>query len=147
MRIEDHISQEQEIRVVEAIHTAESRTSGEIKVHLERFCKGDPLDRAKSLFLQLGLHQTERRNGVIIYVALDAHKAAIWGDEGLYCQTDPGFWTAEMDTMLEHFRCGDVAGGLIRAISDIGERLAELFPRQAGDDENPNELSDEVSYG
>jgi uncharacterized membrane protein len=146
MRIEDHISQEQEIRVVEAIHEAEARTTGEIKVHLERFCKGDPLDRAKNLFHQLGLHQTEHRNGVILYVAFDAKKAAIWGDEGLYGQTDPAFWSAEINIMLEHFRNGDVAGGLIRGISDIGGRLAELFPRQDGD-VNPNELSDEVSYG
>lgn len=145
MRIEDHISEAEEIRVVEAIQEAESRTSGEIKVHLERFCKGEALDRAKTIFHQLGLHQTERRNGVIVYVALDAKKAAIWGDEGLYGQTDPAFWTQEMDAMLEHFRKGDVAGGLIRAIEDIGSRLAELFPPDA--DADPNELSDEVSYG
>lgn len=145
MRIETHISEEQEIRVVEAIQTAESRTSGEIKVHLERFCKGDALERAKILFHQLGLNRTEHRNGVILYVALDAKKAAIWGDEGLYGQTDPAFWTTELDVMLEHFREGDVAGGLIRAIEDIGARLAERFPPDV--DTDPNELSDEVSYG
>jgi uncharacterized membrane protein len=143
MRIEHHISKDQEVRVVEAIRLAELNTSGEIKVHLDQYCKGDALKRARELFGKMGLHQTKQRNAVLIFVALDDHKAAIFGDEGIHTQLDPDYWSAEMDVMIAHFKKGDIAGGLIQVVTDIGQKLKELYPYDAKTD--TNEVANEIS--
>lgn len=143
MKIEDAISAEQEARVVDAIRLAELNTSGEVKVHLERFCKGDALDRAKEKFAKLNLHKTELRNAVIVYVAIEDRKAAIFGDEGIHAKVDDDYWKMELDLMLSHFKKGEYAEGLIQVVTDIGEKLKAEFPYNAATD--TNEVSNEIS--
>ena len=143
MKIEDAISAEQEARVVDAIRLAELNTSGEVKVHLERFCKGDALDRAKEKFAKLNLHKTELRNAVIVYVAIEDRKAAIFGDEGIHAKVDDDYWKMELDVMLDHFKKGEYTEGLIQVVTDIGEKLKAEFPYNAATD--TNEVSNEIS--
>lgn len=54
--------------MVRAIETAEKNTSGEIRIHLEQVCKGDPYMRAAYVFSKLGMFNTKERNGVLIYM-------------------------------------------------------------------------------
>jgi uncharacterized membrane protein len=143
MNIEDAISAEQEARVVEAIRLAELNTSGEVKVHLERFCKGDALDRAKEKFAKLELHKTSLRNAVLVYVAIEDRKAAIFGDEGIHCKVTTDYWKEELEVMLAHFKQGDYTGGLIQVVTDIGEKLKAEFPYNA--DTDTNEVGNEIS--
>lgn len=143
MKIEDAISAEQEARVVEAIRLAELNTSGEVKVHVERFCKGDALDRAKETFKKLDLHKTALRNAVLVYVAIEDRKAAIFGDEGIHSRVESDYWKTELDLMLAFFKTGDYARGLIEVVTDIGEKLKAEFPYIANTD--TNEVSNEIS--
>ena len=71
----------EEQKILEAIKSAESNTSGEIRLHIEKHCKIDPYDRAIEVFEKLGMTKTEQRNGVLVYMALADHKFAILGDE------------------------------------------------------------------
>ena len=58
-------------QVVEHIKAAELKTTGEVRVFVEARCAYvDPMDRAKEIFSQLAMDQTERRNAVIIYMAI-----------------------------------------------------------------------------
>jgi uncharacterized membrane protein len=143
MTVEDVLSAEQQARVVDAIRLAELNTSGEVKVHLERFCKGDALDRAKEKFAKLNLHNTALRNAVIVYVAVEDRKAAIFGDEGIHAKVDADYWKTELDMMLAHFKKGEYAEGLIQVVTDIGEKLKAEFPYNA--DTDTNEVSNEIS--
>lgn len=143
MTVEDVLSAEQQARVVEAIRLAELNTSGEVKVHLERFCKGDALDRAKEKFGKLNLHKTALRNAVIVYVAIEDRKAAIFGDEGIHAKVDDDYWKMELDLMLSHFKKGEYAEGLIQVVTDIGEKLNAEFPYNA--DTDTNEVGNEIS--
>jgi uncharacterized membrane protein len=143
MTVEDVISVEQQARVVDAIRLAELNTSGEVKVHLERFCKGDALDRAKEKFAKLDLHKTALRNAVIVYVAVEDRKAAIFGDEGIHTKVDADYWKTELDMMLAHFKKGEYAEGLIQVVTDIGEKLKAEFPYNAQTDSN--EVSNDIS--
>lgn len=79
----DLLSKESKEALVRAIRTAEKNTSGEIRVHLEQVCKGDPCLRAAYVFSRLGMFRTKDRNGVLIYLALKSHKFAIIGDSGI----------------------------------------------------------------
>ena len=140
------LTKEQEQTVIQAIKDAEMATSGEIRVHIEAKCKtDDALTRAKEVFAELKMHETELRNGTIIYVATKDHKIAIWGDEGIHSKVGQNFWNDELDLLTRYFMADDYETGLREAVLKIGEKLREFFPYQGEDD--INELSDDISYG
>jgi len=138
------LSKEEQQQIVQAIQEAEKETSGEIRLHIEAKCKGDPLDRAKEVFVKLKMHQTALRNGVIVYLAFQDRKFAIWGDKGINEKVPENFWQDVKEVMAEHFRNNQFAEGLIKGITMIGEKLKAFFPYQKDD---VNELPDDISFG
>ncbi|MEO9884871.1 MAG: TPM domain-containing protein [Balneola sp.] len=144
--MKDFLNEDQEKTIIRAIREAETSSSGEIRVHLEAKCENeDPIERAKEVFTELNMHETELRNGTIIYVATDDHKIAIWGDEGIHSKVGQNFWNDELDLLTRYFMADDYETGLREAVLKIGEKLREFFPYQGEDD--INELSDDISYG
>lgn len=138
------LSAAEQATVVAAIQTAERSTSGEIRVHLERHCKGgDPLARGREVFERLGLTATAARNGVLIYVAVVDRQFAVLGDEGIDRVVPAGYWDEIVAAMAERFRADDFAGGLQLAIGRIGAKLATSFPSLGAADRN--ELPDEIN--
>ena len=137
------LSEQDESRVIAAIRAAEARTSGEIRVHVERRSKGDAMAEAARWFGRLGMDATAERNGILFYVAVDDRAFAIVGGAGIHDKVGGAFWEALRDVMRDAFAKGEPALGLTRAIEEAGQRLAEHFPRR-GDDRN--ELPDEISY-
>ncbi|MTI89133.1 MAG: TPM domain-containing protein [Balneolaceae bacterium] len=138
------LSKSQEESIVEAIKEAETETSGEIRVHIERKCKAeDPVGRAKEVFAELEMHETELRNGVIVYVASKDHKVAIWGDEGIHQKVGQEFWEEEVKLLVKYFQAEDHETGLKEVVLQIGHKLKENFPYQSDD---IDELSNEISY-
>ncbi len=142
MEVEDFLTAEEESRIIQAIQKAEGRTSGEIRVHLERNLKKDPIIRAEEVFCLLGMDRTTYKNGVLFYVAVDDHQFAVIGDEGIDKVVPEDFWKSIKEEVIREFTRGDHAKGLIAGILHAGEKLKEFFPY---DHENGNELSDEIS--
>lgn len=134
---------EQQQQIVHAITAAEQRTSGEIRIHLEEKCSGDPVERAKTIFSKLGMHKTELRNGVLIYLAVSDRQFAIIGDAGIDAKVPIDFWVSVRDAMLTHFKQGAFAEGLVTAIHEAGDKLAIYFPVSSDD---KNEVSNEISF-
>jgi uncharacterized membrane protein len=138
-------SPEEKAQIVAAIQSAETRTSGEIQVHIENHCKGQVLDRAAEIFEMLKMYQTKDRNGVLIYLAVLDHKFAILGDAGINAVVPADFWESTKELMASHFRQGKFTQGLIEGIQLAGNQLGTHFPFNRSSDKN--ELSDEVSFG
>ena len=130
--------------IKQAIAEAELNTSGEIRVHIEGKCADDVLDRATYIFEKLGIHKTEKRNGVLFYLAVEDKKFAILGDAGINKVTPDNFWDNIKDVMQSLFKENKFAEGLIKGIKMAGEQLKTHFPYT---DDDVNELSDEISFG
>lgn len=135
---------EQKARINDVIRTAESQTSAEIHIHVERLCLGDPADRAAYLFKKLGMHKTSLRNGVLFFFSFDDHKLAILGDAGINSLVPDDFWNHILEIMAGKFREGDFTGGIETGIRMAGARLKKHFPFKP---EDVNELPDEISFG
>lgn len=132
--------QEQDL-VTSAIAEAERQSSGEIRIAVEKHCKGEAFDRATQYFAKLGMDKTTKRNGVLIYLAYEDHKFAIIGDKGINVLVGPDFWETTRIAMQAHFEGGNIASGLIAGITTAGEKLALHFPYQSGDiNELPNDI-------
>ncbi len=144
MSVKNFFTKEEQKQIVAAIQAAEKETSGEIRLHLESRCKGDPLQRAILIFQKLKMHQTKQRNGTLIYLAVKDRKFAIFGDEGINKVVPENFWEDVKEIMRDHFSKGEFLQGILAGIERIGEKLKTYFPYQQDD---VNELSDEISMG
>jgi len=137
-------TKEEELRISNAIAGAESGTSGQIRVHVDRYCKSDPLLKAQNLFTHLKMEETELSNGVIFYISIDDKKFAIYGDKGINEKVEANFWDSTAEKMREHFKESRMVEGIMAGLTEAGERLKTFFPKL---DNGKNELSDEISYG
>jgi len=135
---------EEQQEIVHAIAQAELNTSGEIRVRIETYCRGNVLQHAAKLFHRLEMYKTKERNGVLFYVAVKSHKLAIVGDDGIHKHVKQAFWDELTKTMLVYFAKNQYKEGLIDGITAAGEKLKGYFPRQ---DDDVNELPDEISFG
>ena len=142
--IDDLISDEARRKIELAIHEAESKISAEIRVHLEDQCSELALDRAAFVFEKLEMHKTEQRNGVLIYIAMESRKFAIFGDEGIHKKMGFSFWTNEAATLKSYLSEDNIVEGVCKVAVDIGEALKSHFPHQSDD---KNELPDAPVYG
>lgn len=134
---------EQQEDIKQAILNAELNTSGEIRVHVQKKCTGDILDCAADIFHKLGMDKTTAHNGVLIYVAVENRSFAIIGDSGINAVVPVDFWESTKKLMINHFRDGNFADGLVAGINKAGEQLKKHFPYQRDD---VNELTDEISF-
>jgi uncharacterized membrane protein len=143
-KVEDFLTQEEEQAIVEAIRVAEKNTSGEIRVHIEKTTSMDPYERAMEVFHQLKMDETELKNGILIYLAVEDRHFVICGDKGINDLVADDFWNTTKEIMKNHFKNGNFKQGLIDGILMAGEQLQKYFPWQQGD---TNELSNEISRG
>jgi len=141
---QNFFSSDQVKKIESAIKSAEENTSGEIRVHIENRCKSEAVECATFVFRKLGMHNTELRNGVMIYVAVRDKKFAVIGDEGIHKHVPAGFWDIVRDKMLEHFKHEKFTDGICEGIAMIGVELKKYFPLAPSD---KNELSNEVTFG
>ena len=143
-KLEDFLTDADERDVVEAIRLAEKETSGEIRVHLEKHCEGDPLERAKAVFEMLEMNKTKLKNGVLFYMAVNDKVFAICGDKGIDDVVADNFWNTTKDLMASQFRQGNFKQGLIDGIASAGFELQRYCPCE---DDDVDELSNEISLG
>ena len=140
--VEAFLSKQEEEEIVAAIKHAEKDTSGEIRVHIEAHANEDHFEHAEKVFAQLGMHNTELRNGVLIYIAVNDHQFVILGDEGINKAVPDNFWESTKDVMQAHFREEKFKVGIVEGILKAGEELKTHFPYQEDDQD---ELSNEIS--
>ncbi len=129
-------------RIVEAIASAEKRTSGEIRVHVQPRARGEIRTVAERTFERLGMTKTALRNGVLLFIACEEQRFVILGDRGIDEKVPAGFWDVIAANLKDHFRAGEYTDGIVEAIHSAGEELLHYFPRAEGDlDELSNDIN------
>src|SRR5262245_15113340 len=142
MRSKEFLSRLEHDRIVHAIRESESKTSGEIRVYVQRGkWKADPLVFAQKKFQQLQMHKTAERNAVLIFVAPREHKFAVVGDRAIHEKCGDEFWQRIVEGMRRHFQNERFSDAMVEAVNEIGNVLARDFPKTP---EDINELPDDV---
>src|SRR5207248_7007418 len=94
MKTREFISKLEHDRIITAIREAEVKTSGEIRVYIQRGkLKRDPVLAAQEKFQQLGMDRTAERNAVLIFVAPRVHQFAVVGDAGIHQKCGDDLWS------------------------------------------------------
>jgi hypothetical protein len=133
-------------RIERAIAEGELRHSGQVCFALEAalplsrvWQNASPRDRALEVFGLLRVWDTERNDGVLVYILLADRDVEIVADRGIHAKVGSAAWEAICLKMEASLRAGRYAEGVAAGIAAIADLLAEHSPRGAGD---RNELSD-----
>ena len=145
MRTKEFLSKLEHDRIVQAIRDAESKTSGQIRVFIQRGeLDVDPLTAAQRRFHRLGMQKMPERNAVLIFVAPRAHQFAVIGDKAIHEKCGEQFWQQLVGGMREYFRNDKFNHALVEAIEEAGRVLASHFPKRSpSSDQLPDEVIEE----
>ncbi|HAJ14545.1 MAG: TPM domain-containing protein [Hydrogenophaga sp.] len=144
-------------RLQRRVAASEQRHSGEICLCVEgvlpdsdlwRAGRDEPLqavvrERALAWFGTLRVWDTERNNGVLIYLLLAERRIDIVADRGIARHVPDAHWQGVVQRLAARLRTGDTEGGLTEALEEVSALLVEHFPLTEGE-ANPNELADHV---
>lgn len=127
-----------------AVRDSEQRHRGEIRFVIEAGLAPAQLKRgtrarAREVFAQLGVWDTEENSGVLIYVELIDRRIEIVADRGIAKRVTQAEWDTVCKGMQRAFKENRYEAGALEAVGAVTEILARHFP--AGD-KNPNELPD-----
>jgi uncharacterized membrane protein len=143
MHQKDFLATLDQERIRKAIETAEKRTSGEIRVHIQPTTRGaDIRTVAEKTFERLGMTRTAERNGVLLFVACEEQRFVILGDQGINERVPAGFWDEIAARLTVRFKAGEYTDGIVDAVHSAGEELRQFFPRTSSD---VNELTNDIS--
>ena len=130
------------IAIDRAIKASEATHRGEIRFVVEGMLDNTPLlrgqtarERAIDVFSQLRIWDTERNNGVLIYLLLADRDVEIVADRGIDAKVGTEEWERICRKMEVAFRQADYEGGVVGGIQEVTRHLAEHFP-PIGDDRN-----------
>src|SRR6202022_1946359 len=142
MRTKEFLSKLEHDQIVQAIRQDESKTSGQVRVYIQRGkLNADPLIAAQKKFYRLDMHKTPERNAVLIFVAPRAHKFAVVGDKAIHDKCGEQFWQRLVEAMRAHFKNEKFSHALVEAIEEAGKALATHFPQRST---SPKELPDDI---
>jgi uncharacterized membrane protein len=117
-------------RVREAIVRAEAATDAPIAVSIVPHFSGDVHAAALRALHQRGLSRAPNRNAVHFFVVPSRREFAVVGDAGAHAQLGQDVWNDVVATVQKHFRAGDPTAGLVAGIEEVGQHLAQHFPRK-----------------
>ena len=135
-------------RLTARVAASERRHSGEIRICVEGGLPSSYIwrdaaarERAVMMFGKLRVWDTERNNGVLIYLLLAEHAIEIVADRGLNAHVDAQAWRAMTQRMAAAFREGRFEDGLTQALEEVSALLVAHFPLAEGEPDR-NELPD-----
>jgi uncharacterized membrane protein len=98
-------------------------------------------DRARELFVQYGVWDTEENCGVLIYVNLADHAVDIVADRNVGRCIEDDEWQAVCRMMTQAYKRGEFRDGTVTALNALADLLHRHFP---ADGARPNQLPDEA---
>ncbi len=133
--------------ITAAIAAGERTHKGEVCVAVES--RLDPLavlsgldaaTRARQIFGQLRVWDTEHNSGVLLYVLLAEHRIEIVVDRGIAARVVTAEWAAICTLMRDRYADGQWREGTVDGIAATHALLLKHFP--GNDKPNPDELPD-----
>ena len=142
-------------QIKQAVHKAESKTSGEIvpliitksfpdflyKYIPQAIIHFNTRYQARKQFAKLGIHNTKGKTGILIAVFLQERRVEVVADKGICKYYPQSTWTKLVTTITQAAKKGELIFGLCAALASCGTILGKHCPRQKDD---VNELSDRL---
>jgi putative membrane protein len=92
-------------------------------------------------FYMQGVHLTQHRTGILLFVSVAEHYVEIIADQGICEKVEAKIWQEGVDQFVGDVKSGNIAQGFLNSIEQCGKPLIHYFPAEPG---NINELSDHL---
>ncbi len=145
LRLKNYVSASAMQAITSAVAAAEAGRSGQIRVAIEPALHPRQIlsnmsarERAVELFSQLRVWDTERNNGVLIYLCLADRQVEIVADRGFNHLVGLAEWEFLCQRMENEFRKGNFEVGILGGIQDVGHLLELHFGSAACANELPD---------
>jgi len=145
-QVDRAFSRQNLIAIEQAIKASEIAHAGEIRFVVEGALDGAPLfkgqsarERAIDVFSQLRIWDTERNNGVLIYLLLADRDVEIVADRGIHSKVGSREWESICQAMETAFKQARFEGGVVTGIQTVTQHLMKHFPASGT---GQNELPD-----
>lgn len=134
-------------RIEQAVRAGEQSHDGELRFAVEAglewpalLADESPRERSLEVFSLLRMWDTERNNGVLIYLLFADRDVEIVADRGFNGRVDPAEWQAICAAMRARFATGEFEAGVLEGIAAAGALMARHYPLTgaASPDELPN---------
>jgi uncharacterized membrane protein len=126
-------------RIEAAVHAGEGLHDGEVRFAIETELGWPALlagesarERALEVFAFLRTWDTERNNGVLIYVLFADRDVEIVADRGFNDRVTHEEWQRICDLIRGHFARGEFEAGSLDGIAAVSELMAAHFPAVPG---------------
>ena len=142
-----YFSKQDQYEIAQAVQYAEQGHVGEIQVVIEGHMPAreayylDTRGRAKQLFAELGVWDTELNSGVLLYLNLCERKVEIVIDRGLKNATQTETWNKICQNIVVTLAQKEYLRAVIGGVNEIGQVLDQYYVKNDLYDENelPNE--------
>ena len=129
-----------EIAAGEGLHRGEMLFVVEAELHSAQLWRAiAPRERAREVFAQQGVWNTEENNGVLVYVLLADRAVEIVADRGIDARVARDEWASICATMQRAFAEGRYEEGAVAGTRAVSALLARHFPATGP---RRNELAD-----
>lgn len=138
-------NQQDQYAIAQAVAAAEHGHIGEIQVVIEGHMPAreayylDTRGRAKQLFAELGVWDTELNSGILLYINLCERKVEIVIDRGIQDATTQQVWGAVCQSIIEKMAQREYRLALTDGVIQIGAILDQFYANKLQD--NADELS------
>lgn len=123
----------------ESLHRAEMRLIVEPALTIHAALAGiSSRERARELFSDYRIWDTEENCGILVYINLADHKVEIVADRGVGKLLPAKEWQAVCQTMTQGFARGAFHDSAIAGLTQLNDLLKTQFPAAGA---RPNELS------
>ena len=139
-----YFSKQDQYEIAQAVQHAEQGHVGEIQVVIEGCIPSNQAYqqtvhmRARKLFAELGVWDTELNSGVLLYLNLCEQKVEIVIDRGIRNATEQSVWQAICDHMIIELKAKRHRNAVVEGVISIGKVL-NLYYKKV-DLEEQNEL-------
>ena len=140
-----YFSKQDQYEIAQVVQHAEQGHVGEIQVVIEGCIPSNQAYqqtvhmRARQLFAELGVWDTELNSGVLLYLNLCEQKVEIVIDRGIRKATEQAVWDEICQKMIEKLARHQYRDAVMTGVFSIGEVLNEFYAHSIAD--QYNELS------
>lgn len=142
-----YFNQQDQHAIAEAVKDAEQGHIGEIQVVIEAYIPASQAfyqnthARAKQLFAEIGVWDTEFNSGVLLYINLCDKRVEILIDRGIKKATTQKVWNEICESMIQTIKKQEYRQAVINGVTEIGIILDTYYAGKVIDIEN--ELSNQ----
>lgn len=137
-----YFSKQDQAAIAQAVTEAECGHVGEIQVVIEGYLPvkqayfQNTRMRARQLFAELGVWDTEYNSGVLLYLNLCEHKVEIVIDRGIKQATTQQVWDQICQHIIQLLQQKQFKQGVIEGVTEIGQVLDQYYDRKIDDLKN-----------